>query len=59
MSELIPVLKDAKKYYLQQYVASNSVLMPNGLSTFTKEEMERCADLFRPYIAEVSVRGVL
>lgn len=58
MSELIPVLKDAKRYYLQQYVASNAVLAPDGLSAFTKEEMEQCADLFRPYITEVAIRGV-
>lgn len=58
MSELIPVLDGAKKYYLQQYVASGLVLEPSGLSAFTKEEMEACADLFRPYIEEVSVRGI-
>lgn len=50
-------LQGADRYFIQNYVESDQVLYP-GFSGFSKEELSGFADLVRPYVKEVSLRGV-
>ena len=50
-------IKGAPRYYLQSYKDSENVLCP-GFHAYSKEELERFADLLRPMIPSVSLRGV-
>lgn len=50
-------LKGADKYFLQNYVRSENVLCP-GFESFSSEELHSFADLVRPYVKQVSLRGV-
>ncbi len=47
----------AKDYYIQQYNASDD-LIGEAFESFSKEELEAFADLVRPYVGQVTVRGV-
>lgn len=48
----------AREYYLQQYADSGAVISPEGLSGFSKEEMNALADTVRQHVPAVQVRGV-
>lgn len=48
----------AKAYYLQQYVDSGDVIAAEGLGAFTDGEMRAFADLLRPIVPTVALRGV-
>lgn len=50
-------IQGADRYFIQNYKESDLVLSP-GFSGFRKEELEGFADLVRPYVKEVSLRGV-
>lgn len=45
-------------YYLQNYTHSERVLKPEGFSSFSKEELLLFADLVRPYVEHVALRGI-
>ena len=49
-------LEDAPRYFLQSYKDSENVLCP-GFHAYSKEELETFADLLRPKIPSVSLRG--
>ena len=51
-------IKGAKEYYLQQYKDSGNILSGDGLSEFSKAEMEALAEIIRPYVPSVKLRGV-
>ncbi len=51
-------ISGAREYYLQQFKDSGNLLSAEGLSEFSKEEMERLADAIRPYVPSVALRGV-
>ena len=51
-------IEGAKEYYLQQFKDSGNLLSAEGLSEFSKEEMEKLADAVRPYVPSVTLRGV-
>ena len=53
-----PWIKGCPAYYLQCYTESGQVLVPGVYSDFTKEEMLGFADLVRPYVGSVSLRGI-
>lgn len=57
MQEMGQWLRGAKRYYLQAFVDRDTVLQP-GLSAWPRETMERFAQLVRPYIAQVELRGL-
>ena len=50
-------IRGADRYFIQNYVESDRVLSP-GFSGFRKEELAVFADLVRPYVKEVNLRGV-
>ena len=52
-----PWLAGAKRYFLQAFVDRDSVLCP-GLSPCSREEMEGFADLVRPFVPAVELRGL-
>lgn len=50
-------IKGAKRYYLQTFVDSEQVLQ-KGLHAYSSEEMRALAELIRPIIPVVEVRGI-
>ena len=48
----------AKEYYLQDFKDSGDLIEGRGLGPFTAEEMSSFADIVRPYVPAVKVRGV-
>lgn len=48
----------AKHYYLQQFKNSGDLVAPDGLSAFDRDEMFALADIMRPRVPSVEVRGV-
>lgn len=50
-------INGAEKYYLQQFKDSGNLINPEGLSAFTEEEMKKFADLVKPYVESVFLRG--
>ncbi len=50
-------IQGAKRYFLQCFTDRDSVLQ-SGLHAPTEEELQRYADLVRPYVKEVALRGV-
>lgn len=53
-----PWIKGCPEYYLQCFSESGQVLVPGVYSDFTKDEMLSFADLARPYVGRVSLRGI-
>lgn len=52
-----PWIVGCKNYYLQNFTDSGNVL-EDGFSGCTKEQLLRYADLVRPYVENVSLRGI-
>ena len=50
-------LEGCQHYYLQNYVDSGEVLC-SGFTSCTKEELLAFAEILRPYMADVSLRGI-
>ena len=57
-SNIGPWIKGCPRYYLQCFTESGQVLVPGVYSDFTKDEMLVFADLVRPYVGQVSLRGI-
>ncbi len=53
-----PWINGCKNYYLQNYTASERVLNPDGFDSFTKDELLQFAAVVRPYVTNVSLRGI-
>lgn len=56
--ELAKWISGAEEYYLQQFKDSGGLISADGLSEFSKTEMEALADAVRPYVPSVALRGV-
>jgi pyruvate formate lyase activating enzyme len=50
-------LKGAKAYYLQAYKDSGDIISP-GLSSPSKETLQKFASILAPYIEQVTLRGI-
>lgn len=50
-------LRGAKAYYLQSYEDSGDIIVP-GFSSHTKDTLSTYASILKPYIHNVSLRGV-
>ncbi len=48
----------AKEYYLQQYRDSGDLIDAEGLGAFSDDEMRAMADIVRPYVPPVLLRGM-
>jgi len=55
--EMGEMIRGAKRYFLQAFTDRDTVPY-EGFSAPSKEEMRRYADLVRPYVQEVGLRGV-
>ena len=50
-------IEGAEKYYLQQYKDSGEILNPEGLSSFSNEEMEEFLKIVSPYTKSSFIRN--
>ena len=50
-------IKGAKAYFLQQYKDSGDLISPQGLSSPSKETLEKYREILLPYIPNTSIRG--
>ena len=57
-SKIGPWIKGCPRYYLQCFTESGQVLVPGVYSDFTRDEMMVFADLVRPYVGQVALRGI-
>lgn len=48
----------ARAYYLQQFRDTGGVIAPAALSAFTDDEMRAMADIVKPFVPSVRLRGV-
>lgn len=48
----------AEKLFLQQFKDSGELIAPEDLEAFSKEEMEELAELAKPYVKSVTLRGI-
>lgn len=55
--EINSLIKGCSLYFLQNYRDNENVIHP-GFSGFTKEELEEFAELVRPYVGKVTLRGI-
>ncbi len=51
-------LKGSKAYYIQQYVAGNTLDPELSQTTFSKEQLEDLAKILKPYFGKVEIRGI-
>lgn len=58
VTELARFIAGDEKFFLQQFKNSGNLLLPAGLSAFDEDEMKKFADLCRPYLPAVQVRGL-
>lgn len=58
VTELARFIAGDEKFFLQQFKNSGNLLLPEGLSAFDEDEMKKFADLCRPYLPAVQVRGL-
>ena len=48
----------AREYYLQQFKDSGALILPEGLSEYSKEEMETLLKAVKEYVPQAKLRGV-
>lgn len=53
-----PWIRGCARYYLQCFTDSGQVLVPGTFSAFSKDKMLEFAELVRPYVGQVSLRGI-
>ena len=51
-------IKGCQNYFLQNFAASGRVLKPDGLGSFSKDELLHFAGLVKPYVTNVALRGI-
>lgn len=57
-AQIGPWIAGCPHYFIQNYVESELVLQPDGFDSFTKEELLAFADIVKPYVGSVELRGV-
>lgn len=58
VTELAKFIAGEEKFFLQQFKDSGNLLAPAGLCAFDEEQMQHFAELCRPYLPAVQVRGI-
>lgn len=53
-----PWIEGCLKYFLQCFTESGNILLPGVYSEFSKKEMCQFAEIIRPYVGQVSLRGI-
>lgn len=57
LCEIAKMIQGEEKYYLQQYMDSDTVIQ-KGFSAYNKEEMEQLLQAVRAYVPKAELRGV-
>ena len=57
MEALAAWIAGNQPYYLQNYVDSGNVLQPEGLSSFSPEELSRMLQIVRRHCPAAEIRG--
>lgn len=55
--EIASVIQGCRAYFLQQFKDNENVILP-GFESFSKEEMEEFAEIVRPCVERVELRGI-
>lgn len=55
--EITNLIKGCGSYFLQNYKDNENVILP-GFAVFSKEELEEFAEVVRPYVGKVTLRGI-
>ena len=58
VADMAKWISGAKEYYLQQFKDSGNLICKDNLSEFTEEEMKTFAEIVKPYVPTVQIRGV-
>ena len=58
IASLTEWISGAKRYFLQQYKESSDILCPQGLTAFSKEEMQQLLDIAKPNVHTADLRGI-
>lgn len=53
-----PWIDGCLHYYIQNYIASDRVLQPDGFDSFTKDELLAFCEVVKPYVGNVALRGI-
>lgn len=53
-----PWIAGCPHYYIQNYTASELVLSPDGFDSFSRDELLAFAEVVKPYVGEVALRGI-
>ena len=56
--EIGKMIQGDSKYFLQQYVDSGDIIHNNNFSSYTHKEMQEFADIVKPCVPNVQVRGI-
>lgn len=56
-AEIGPLIAGCKEYFLQNYKDSDNVMV-RQFAGFSKEELEGFAQMVRPYVGQVTLRGI-
>ena len=56
--EIRYLVHDCTDYYIQNYKPSENILNPQNLSPFSEKELQEFADIMKPYVQNVHLRGV-
>jgi len=56
MTRIAKWISPSKAYYLQPYVVSEHIIAPNGLSSFSDEELEEMLSTVRTYCPSAALR---
>lgn len=56
--EIGPWIRGCASYFLQCFSESGDVLVPDRYDAFSKEEMMGFAEIVRPYVGNVGIRGI-
>lgn len=58
LKDLARFISGAKNYYLQQFKDSGDLISPEGLSAFSKDEMQELSKEVSPFVKAVILRGI-
>lgn len=52
------LIRGAENYFIQSYTSSDNMLSKEDFSAYTKEELEKFEAIVKPYVKNISIRGL-